>query len=555
MVLHCSAKFFFTGKIGYITEKYDYLLFPVAQNLQNIIQEQIQNLSSGTSMLPAMAASTVPTASTVSSTSTSMVPTSTGGPRAPPQAQPSYSVVPGSITAPTATPTVTSAAASAASTLNSNAQAALMILLTAQMQSQSGEPSLLQNPQVVSVLQNLVNNAGGGSSAEDQKTQPSVDLNDLMKDPSLASVFRPTTAAATNVNGLSAAMTAAAAASRPALLDTPKSRPILLNNPPTAAPPPPPQTSNTQNEATAAAASVTNNLNNLLNTQNLNQLLGSLTGTGGSTATSVDPQPTSANPSTVASGGGVHPQPPAPQQQALLGAVPTSLASNGLYQQQHHQATNPQRPVLYDGTGQSLLGFPYQNPAAVAHAAANAAATSAVTANGHHPQQTAAHAAFYIQQQPSQQQLYQQQAQLFGLQGFTAAAAAAPPPPPTHHHPHSHQPAMTMSNPQAAFLNPNSMTFATPASMAMALTPSSIMNSIQHVPTLTAAASGYHYNQHGAIGTPVVAPGTPVGHGLKRKISIPPSPEQSPEGPYIGQHSQGLGGHYASSYLSKKAKY
>lgn len=111
---------------------------------------------------------------------------------------------------------------------------------------------------------------------------------------------------------------------------------------------------------------------------------------------------------------------------------------------------------------------------------------------------------------------------------------------------------MTMSNPQAAFLNPNSMTFATPVSMAM--TPSSIMNSIQHVPTLT-AASGYHYNQHGAIGTPVMTPSTPVGHGLKRKISIPPSPEQSPEGPYIGQHSQGLGGHYASSYLSKKAKY
>ena len=539
-----QCQVFLCLEIGYITEKYDYLLFPVAQNLQNIIQEQIQNLSSGTSMLPAMAASTVPTASTVASSSstTSMVPTSTVAPRAPPQAQPSYSVVPGSITAPTAAPTATSAAAaaSAASTLNSNAQAALMILLTAQMQSQSGEPSLLQNPQVVSVLQNLVNNAGGGSSAEDQKQQPSVDLNDLMKDPSLASVFRPA-AAATNVNGLSAAMTAAAAASRPALLDTPKSRPILLNNPPTA----PPQTSNTQNEATAA--SVTNNLNNLLNTQNLNQLLGSLTGSGGSTATSAEPQPTSANPSTVASGG-VHPQPPAPQQQALLGAIPTSLASNGLYQQ-HHQnpATNSQRPVLYDGTtGQSLLGFPYQNPAAVAHAAANAA-TSAVTANGHHPQQTAAHAAFYIQQQPSQQQLYQQQAQLFGLQGFTAAA---PPPPPSH----PHQPAMTMSNPQAAFLNPNSMTFATPASMAMAMTPSSIMNSIQHVPTLT-AASGYHYNQHGAIGTPVMTPSTPVGHGLKRKISIPPSPEQSPEGPYIGQHSQGLGGHYASSYLSKKAKY
>ena len=42
--------------------------------------------------------------------------------------------------------------------------------------------------------------------------------------------------------------------------------------------------------------------------------------------------------------------------------------------------------------------------------------------------------------------------------------------------------------------------------------------------------------------------------GLKRRLAIPPSPEQSPEGTYVGQHSQGIGGHYASSYLTKKAK-
>merc|ERR1740128_98874 len=39
---------------------------------------------------------------------------------------------------------------------------------------------------------------------------------------------------------------------------------------------------------------------------------------------------------------------------------------------------------------------------------------------------------------------------------------------------------------------------------------------------------------------------------LKRKASIPVSPEESPEGRYIGQHSQGLGGHYADSYWAKK---
>ena len=39
---------------------------------------------------------------------------------------------------------------------------------------------------------------------------------------------------------------------------------------------------------------------------------------------------------------------------------------------------------------------------------------------------------------------------------------------------------------------------------------------------------------------------------LKRKLPIPPSPEASPEGPYIGQHSQGIGGHYADSYWRHK---
>uniref|UniRef100_UPI00398EF6E8 ribonucleoprotein PTB-binding 1 isoform X2 n=1 Tax=Pristiophorus japonicus TaxID=55135 RepID=UPI00398EF6E8 len=42
-----------------------------------------------------------------------------------------------------------------------------------------------------------------------------------------------------------------------------------------------------------------------------------------------------------------------------------------------------------------------------------------------------------------------------------------------------------------------------------------------------------------------------IGH--KRGAShLIPSPEPSPEGGYIGQHSQGLGGHYADSYLKRK---
>ncbi|XP_069737696.1 ribonucleoprotein PTB-binding 1 [Phaenicophaeus curvirostris] len=43
------------------------------------------------------------------------------------------------------------------------------------------------------------------------------------------------------------------------------------------------------------------------------------------------------------------------------------------------------------------------------------------------------------------------------------------------------------------------------------------------------------------------------GGGHKRAFShLLPSPEPSPEGCYVGQHSQGLGGHYADSYLKRK---
>ncbi|XP_074194298.1 ribonucleoprotein PTB-binding 1 isoform X5 [Rhinolophus sinicus] len=45
---------------------------------------------------------------------------------------------------------------------------------------------------------------------------------------------------------------------------------------------------------------------------------------------------------------------------------------------------------------------------------------------------------------------------------------------------------------------------------------------------------------------------TPLG-GQKRSFAhLLPSPEPSPEGGYVGQHSQGLGGHYADSYLKRK---
>ncbi|XP_063301999.1 ribonucleoprotein PTB-binding 1 isoform X1 [Pelobates fuscus] len=45
---------------------------------------------------------------------------------------------------------------------------------------------------------------------------------------------------------------------------------------------------------------------------------------------------------------------------------------------------------------------------------------------------------------------------------------------------------------------------------------------------------------------------TPIGAQKRGFSHLIPSPEPSPENGYIGQHSQGLGGHYADSYLKRK---
>ncbi|XP_076000412.1 ribonucleoprotein PTB-binding 1 [Genypterus blacodes] len=49
-----------------------------------------------------------------------------------------------------------------------------------------------------------------------------------------------------------------------------------------------------------------------------------------------------------------------------------------------------------------------------------------------------------------------------------------------------------------------------------------------------------------------IAARTPIGSHKRVFSRLIPSPEPSPEGPYVGQHSQGLGGHYADSYLKRK---
>ena len=53
------------------------------------------------------------------------------------------------------------------------------------------------------------------------------------------------------------------------------------------------------------------------------------------------------------------------------------------------------------------------------------------------------------------------------------------------------------------------------------------------------------------IGFSVLFQNTPQGQ-KRNSMHILPSPEPSPEGDYIGQHSQGIGGHYADSYVKRQ---
>uniref|UniRef100_A0A3P9I8M3 Ribonucleoprotein PTB-binding 1 n=1 Tax=Oryzias latipes TaxID=8090 RepID=A0A3P9I8M3_ORYLA len=58
-----------------------------------------------------------------------------------------------------------------------------------------------------------------------------------------------------------------------------------------------------------------------------------------------------------------------------------------------------------------------------------------------------------------------------------------------------------------------------------------------------------HNDYHPGLGNPAK---TPIGSHKRVFSRLIPSPEPSPEGGYVGQHSQGLGGHYADSYLKRK---
>lgn len=79
--------------------------------------------------------------------------------------------------------------------------------------------------------------------------------------------------------------------------------------------------------------------------------------------------------------------------------------------------------------------------------------------------------------------------------------------------------------------------------------PSLIPSSTQSTP---------HFNPQPGAPPPWTSPPPPpvtstlLSTPLGQKRHLPISPEASPEGNYIGQHSQGLGGHYADSYFKRK---
>ena len=563
-------------------------IISVANNLQNIIQEQIQTLSSGQASTALSDSNSITSSSTTAADSAADA-TSSG------ESTNLATLIPTSTPGSGPTPTLVQATP----TLNSNAQAALAILLTAQMQSRTGqEASILQNPQIIGILHNLV------QSASDPTGPTNVSLTELMSNPVLSPVFQGATQPgqirpqqplqqqpATPTSSYQSSLdmnNKENQHNRTTLLDTPVApstqggapiRPTLLSDPSGSS------SSNGSNgqispsgstnsstgggsgnttfapkDASPTPPIVANNLNELLNTKNLNELLGSLntppkrklSPPTSATVTSVSTAPppikqqalplhSQAPPLHPPPGSALRPHlPPIPQSRGLqrpvlLGDAPPSAvnmaypppAQHGLYsgpppqvaaaaaqQSQQHAAAAAQQQAAAN----QFLAMHQAQQAAQAQAAvqaqAQAQAQAAFAMQQQQQQQFYNPNALLLQQQQQQQQQQsnqqQQQQHLSNLYNQQAAILAQyqqqQPPPPPPPQPQMSQYAPVISNSPILMAPPTSSMFSTPP-------------------------------------------------GNKRKLPIPPSPEQSPEGPYIGQHSQGIGGHYADSYWRKRTKY
>jgi hypothetical protein len=438
------------------------MFFPVAQNLQSIIQDQIRTLSSGPTVM----------VSADDEKEARLQRNASAG-----------------LTAETANATV-----------SNNAQAALMILLTAQMQSQTGEASLLQDDQVVGILQDLVN------QASDPNAVTGGSLNDILTtNPALGQVFDPSRLQWMPM------VTPPVAASQPMPAhahSSAKARPTLLADPPARQSP-------AGADLTGASPTppvVANNLNNLLNTQNLNQLLGSLTNAGPGVPTSA----AAASSSTMSA-----PSSTAPVYSRAPGVRPVLLGDSPAHAQpptglpQAHYPSAVQLPLA--NLPQSVM------PPSPFLAAGQAGQPHSPFLFAGMPVQMTMPPpmSFYAQPAPLAPQHASLMANL-AMRPYADAQLAY------HYLPQGHYP--HIAGYQSALEQAHAQVQAQAQAQAQA-----------------------HVQAHARLQDAFLSP--LPSNAYKRKLTIPPSPEQSPEGPYIGQHSQGIGGHYADSYWNKRSKF
>ena len=549
---------------------------------------------------------------------------------------------------------------SSSPTLNNNAQAALWILLTAQMQSQTGESSILQNPQVVNILQNLVSQAGnpdGGKNATNGDTGTN-NLNEVLSHPALSSVFNSTGVGSSSItmqpqinwqgavngdvtqsnedsssvntmlsqqqqrqaiNSQQQQQALMAQQQRTTLLDTPKRPSLLGQAPPTttfqnisqqshALSAPSCSTAsvvsavnNSHNDSmTTPTAIIPNNLSNLLNAQNLSQLLGSITGEpqkcNNSTSTDLN---TMSRPSTAQrpvllnnppSQNSNASQPPCSMSNGMLmggyHATPTQSQQGGP-QNQHIPMANPPPPVQISQLAHTTPSM-LSNMSSVPQPSITTPSMSISNQMVNHTS-----ADNFMSMMPPQSAATAQNPFLLSG-GYNMAI----PPTGTTVSQIGASPAFVYGAPQMQPFGSNAVVTSNGIPGAQSLygsyvpissvqvQPSSAQipfgsTSIGAAPTSLLGQFGSHQAfsipsmgmqpsnitntlmppQNNSMMNPQIYPSTPPnqqmqspsnpGCGLKRKLPIPPSPENSPDGPFIGQHSQGLGGHYADSYFNR----
>ena len=528
-------------------------------------------------------------------------------------------------------------------TLNTNAQAALWILLTAQMQSQTGETSILQNPQVVGILQNLVSQAGSpvGTKSSANNDNGSNSINDLLNHPALSGIVntsslsmqpQPNFQGSINNSGTQAngdanssnvlfpptfvtnappQQSSLTQQQRTALLDTPK-RPSLLGQAPLGFSNPPPQSqpapsssasgvssvsviTNSQNDSSSTSPAIlSNNLNNLLNAQNLSQLLGSLTG---ETQKTILPPSNDLNTAQRSSAG---------QRPVLLNNPPTQNSNNS---QQSRMAPGisvgystsppqPQAPPQAPQQNQQLAmaaahtqinQFAQPSPSILSNISLQQPSSTTQSLTVSNPVDTQPPSNNYMAMVSSQPVAAPQNSFLLS-NGYsmtlppptvTASQLASSPafasvygPPPIHPF-GSAVASNTLTSAQSIYgpyvpasavqVQPSTAQFSfgsphigSPANMItsygahQAYPVTSVGVQPSNIPNTFFPQQNTMVNQYPSPQQMQIQAST--GPGLKRKLPIPPSPENSPDGPFIGQHSQGIGGHYADSYWRNRSQ-